>query len=344
MIPDLWRDDGPAPASEEAILALADAAFPSRSPHVPFGRGHDCAELVRPAGGDAGRMVLSTDLFLQDVHFRTAYFLPEETGGKALSAATGDLAAAGALPLGFALSLMLPPGTSASVIARIFSGMASRARDYGMVLAGGDLSASPIIGFSITVWGAPACPGAPFLRRGRAASGDLVFVAGPCGPARAGLWALEKYGRAAMDILPESCRAHLDPRPLLREGRALARLAEQHGAEGRISLMDVSDGPARDLPRLLGGRGADLDIAPEMLHPELATAAGLMHTSPEDLFLRGGEDYALLGACPEALWPEVRAAVPGAARLGRVRPEKGLRVRGVPCKPRGFDHFIRTRC
>ncbi|MDR2124831.1 MAG: thiamine-phosphate kinase [Desulfovibrio sp.] len=358
--PDPWRDAGPRPASEDEILALVDAAFPSRSPHVPFGRGHDCAELValardgtgcpapvshsllqdsNPVFQDAGRSALSADLFLQDVHFRTGYFLPEEAGGKALSAAVGDLAAAGAVPLGFALGLMLPPGTSSSTLARIFSGMAGRARDYGIVLAGGDLCAAPLFGFSVTVWGAPAGPGAPFLRRGCAGADDVVFVIGPCGLARAGLWALERSGRKAAELLPACCRAHLEPRPLLREGRALALTAQKKGAQGRVSLMDVSDGPARDLPRLLGGLGADLAVGPELLHPELAEAAGQMGASPDALFLLGGEDYALLGTCPEALWPDVQAAAPGAARLGRVRREAGLLLRGRPFTARGFDHF-----
>jgi thiamine-monophosphate kinase len=339
----MWSDpqsDGePRPASEDEILALVDAAFPSCSPHVPFGRGHDCAELVSLVRDDAGRSALSTDLFLQDAHFRTDYFLPEEAGGKALSAAVGDLAAAGAVPLGFALGLMLPAGTTPSTLARIFSGMAGRARDYGIVLAGGDLSASPLLGFSVTVWGAPAGTDVPFLRRGGADAGDLVFVIGPCGLARAGLWALERCGRKAADLLPASCRAHLDPRPLLREGRALALTAREKGAKGRLSLMDVSDGPARDLPRLLGGLGADLAVGPELLHPELAEAAEHMGASPEELYLLGGEDYALLGTCPEALWPAVRAAVPDAARLGRVCRETGLLLRGRPFTSRGFDHF-----
>jgi thiamine-monophosphate kinase len=348
-----WRDGVDRPASEDEILALADAAFPSCSPHVPFGRGHDCAELValtrddagRPLSAsdlflqDSGRLALSSDLFLQDVHFRTDYFLPEETGGKALSAAVGDLAAAGAVPLGFALGLMLPPGTTSSVLARIFSGMAGRARDYGIVLAGGDLSASRMLGFSVTVWGAPAGEYVPFLRRGDAAAGDVVFIIGPCGLARVGLWALEQHGRKALDLLPASCRAHLDPRPLLREGRTLALTARAKGAEGRLSLMDVSDGPARDLPRLLGGLGADLAVGPELLHPELAEAAAGMDANPEELFLLGGEDYALMGTCPETLWPDVRAAVPDAARLGRVRREAGLLLRGRPFTACGFDHF-----
>ncbi|MDR1685144.1 MAG: thiamine-phosphate kinase [Desulfovibrio sp.] len=354
MRSDPWHDRGACPASEDEILAAVDAAFPSRSPHVPFGRGHDCAELValarddagRPAPAadlflqDAGRLALSADLFLQDVHFRTAYFLPEEAGGKALSAAVGDLAAAGAVPLGFALGLMLPPGTTSSTLARIFSGMAVRARDYGIVLAGGDLSAAPVLGFSVTVWGAPAGTGVPFLRRGCAVAGDVVFVIGPCGLARAGLWALERLGRKATDLLPACCRAHLDPRPLLREGRALALIAQEKGAEGRVSLMDVSDGPARDLPRLLGGLGADIAVGPEQLHAELAKAAERMGASREELYLLGGEDYALLGTCPEALWPHVQTAVPGAARLGRVRREAGLLLRGRPFTAYGFDHFF----
>ncbi|MDR3175036.1 MAG: class II aldolase/adducin family protein [Desulfovibrio sp.] len=336
-----WDEPGAAsgsPGSEDELLGLIDAEFPSIFPHLPFGRGHDCAELAGIAASpEKVCLALSTDLFLQDVHFSTRYFLPEEAGAKALTSAVSDLAAAGAAPLGFSLGLMLPPRIGVKTVSRMLSGMARKAREYGLGLSGGDLSRSDRIGFSVTLWGAP-CESSPgFLRRGAARRGDRIFLVGQAGLARVGLWALEKYGRAALDRFPSACLAHLDPRPLLREGRILAALSGQSGE--RPALMDLSDGLLRDLPRLLKGLGANLDFPPDLFHREISAASVLMREPAAEIFLRGGEDYALLGVCGPELWPRVKESLPEAVLLGDVVPEEGVRLRGAPVAKDGFDHF-----
>lgn len=348
---NLWTFDGDAPpASEDEVLALIDAHFPSRTPHTPLGRGHDCAELA----GLERRLALSTDMFWQDSHFRPEYFTPREAGAKALTGAVSDLAAAGAVPLGFSLDLLLPPDLGARALDEALSGMADKARQYGMILCGGDLARGDCLGFSLTVWGGPVDPAAPFLHRGGAEAGDVIFLVGRAGLARVGLGMLERLGREALRDWPASCAAHLSPEALLAEGQALAALArdlrEEPGAEGkkapRLSLMDVSDGLIRDLPRLLragdAGLGADLEIEPDLIPEEVRVAARGWGCVPEHLFLLGGEDYALAGTCPDSLWPLVRRAVPGAARIGRVREEPGLFLSGNPLALEGFDHFAAT--
>lgn len=325
------------PASEAAILELIDSLFPSSTAHVPLGRGDDCAELH----GVKGPLALSTDMFWQDTHFRTAYFTPAEAGAKALATAVSDLAAAGARPLGFSLGLLLPPDITLPVLAGMLSGMAAKARAWDMALSGGDLARGDRIGFSLTVWGAPLS-GAPLLRRQRPKAGDALFLIGRAGLARVGLWALERSGRAALPRWPLSCAAHLAPEPLLAEGLLLARLVRtltEGGQEARLSLMDLSDGLVRDLPRLLGGQGADLDPAPDLIAQEVIAAAPYLKTDPESLFLLGGEDYALLGSCPEDMLPALAAAVPDARLLGRVRERAGLYLRGKRIDLHGFDHF-----
>jgi thiamine-monophosphate kinase len=331
------------PASEQEILALVDGLFPSRTPHTPLGRGHDCAELH-----SSGPLALSTDMFWQDTHFRTSYFTPREAGAKALATAVSDLAAAGAEPLGFSLGLLLPRGICAHTISGLLTGMADKAQEYGMTLTGGDLAGGTAIGFSLTVWGRPVESGIPFLRRLQPEPGDLLFLIGPSGLARVGLWALEQYGRAALHRWPAACAAHLNPRPLLAEGQTLARLAgnislENTGRETRLSLMDLSDGLARDLPRLLHGLGANLDFSPSLIAKEVTEAAPHMHCGPEEIFLLGGEDYALLGSCPEELMPRIADAVPAVRPLGRVQARAGLFRAGKELCLDGFDHFLPQR-
>lgn len=332
---ECWTQ-GQAPGSEAEILELIDSFFESRTPHTPLGRGHDCAVLADLEG----RLAISTDMFWQDRHFRTSYFKPEEAGAKALSSAVSDLAAAGAVPMGFTLNLQLPSWLGVKTLGKALSGMAAKARDFGIVLAGGDLSGGDQLGFALTVWGAAIAPDAPFLRRATAEPGDRVFIVGEAGLALVGLLELEKSGRGALQDWPLACAAHLDPCPLLAEGQAIARLAATpHCPTPRLGLMDLSDGLARDLPRLLGPHGILLTFDPALFSPELVRAAALYKMPVEQLFLHGGEDYALLGSCAEELWPRLREAVPAAKSIGRVCPEPGMFVGGKPVFISGFDHF-----
>lgn len=338
-----WMRGAP-PGSEREVLALIDSLFASKTPHTPLGRGHDCAVL----GNLDDRLALSTDMFWQDSHFRTSYFTPAEAGAKALSVAVSDLAAAGAVPMGFSLDLLLPPWLGMGTLENALSGMAEKAREYGIVLAGGDVSGGEQLGFSLTVWGGPVRPGAPFLQRAGAEPGDCVFLIGEAGLALVGLLELERLGRDAATQWPLACAAHLNPRPLLAEGQALAQLgAELAGGASRspsgqpsgLRLMDLSDGLARDLPRLLGPYGADLELDPAVIPAEVRIAAARLGQPPERFFLLGGEDYALLGCCTEAVWRLVRNVAPGARRIGAVCERPGITVDGEPFALGGFDHF-----
>ena len=92
-------------ASEAEFLRLVDRRFSNVHPHMALGRGDDCAELVCPRD-----LCLTSDLFLEDVHFRTSYFSAADIGWKALAVNFSDLAAAGARPVGWNMNLMLPKG------------------------------------------------------------------------------------------------------------------------------------------------------------------------------------------------------------------------------------------
>jgi ribulose-5-phosphate 4-epimerase/fuculose-1-phosphate aldolase/thiamine monophosphate kinase len=219
------------------------------------------------------------------------------------------------------------------------SGMAEKAREYGIDLTGGDIIAGNKLGFSLCVWGKSCLASGGYAARGRALPGDLLWLLGEIGAAKVGLWALERFGRKALADWPQSCAALLAPRPLLREGQSLLRAAAGAGYAERLSMMDVSDGLVRDLPRLLGDYGATLDLPPEWPSDEVRAAAPLMGLSPEAVALLGGEDYALLGSCPEPLWPLLRKAAPAARLIGRVKEEGGVTHRGRPLPGRGFDHF-----
>ncbi len=321
------------PASEMEFLALIDRYFPGGGAHVPVSRGDDCAVLSCPP-----LVALSTDLFLEDVHFRRSYFGPGDVGHKALAVNVSDVAGMGCRPLGFSLGLMVPGGAGldGAYWEALFGGMSALAAAHGLVLTGGDLSRAPMLGLCVTIWGEPG-PGGRVLRR-EARAGDVLLACGELGLVRAGLGALERGGAAAAQEFPGAVAAHLRPEPQVAAGLALAAVPGVRGA------MDVSDGLAMDLPRLLGADrgtdlGAEVELRPGELHPEISAWCARLGEDPAQFAYKGGEDYALLAACaPEGVQAAL-AAAPGARIIGRVRAGRGVILNGVPAPPAGFDHF-----
>jgi len=124
-------------------------------------------------------------------------------------------------------------------------------------------------------------------------------------------------------------------------GQILSRLGLQ---EYPPALMDVSDGLARDLPRLLGmphsGLGAELLIPEQMLHEEVLRYARARGKVPSREACLGGEDYALLGACSQQLLPSLHTALPNLLEIGVVTSGCGIYLNGAPAGDEpGFDHF-----
>ncbi len=310
--------------SEEHFLEIINDVFPNTHPHMLVGRGDDCAVLACPQ-----KLCLSSDLFLEDVHFRLSYFSPENVGYKALAVNLSDLAAHGAKPLGFNLNLIWPSYLDAGFCRSMLEGMAQLAAQFDLPLTGGDLSFGNCLGLAVTIWG--QSPDDTLLR-GRCLPGDVLFVAGGVGLARCGLMLLEENAGDA-DKYPLSTASHLRPYPLVQEGRVLA---EQGVIKG---LMDVSDGLARDLPRFLApGTGVNIDpLFP--VHQEVLTYCRHIKHDPLIFSLLGGEDYALLGGCTEECWSLVQSRVRSAWKLGRVMSEEGVYVEGNRISVKGFDHF-----
>jgi len=315
--------------SEDQFLAAISARFSNQHPHMQLGRGDDCAVLSCPES-----IALTTDLFVEDVHFRKSYFSPQDVGYKALAVNISDIAGMGGAPLGFSLGLAGPPDTPAAYWEAVLDGMAGLASSQDIPLVGGDLNACDKIVLSVTIWGKPG-PSGRFLRRGQAVAGDVLFVVGDLGLASVGQEVLEEQGPEASQTWPEAVAAHLRPGVKVSEGLVLA-------GRGRVrGLMDVSDGLARDLPRFLGDSfGANLEMDPDTLHPEVLRRAQQTGRDPAALAVAGGEDYALLGACSQAAFLEIFTCVPGVWAVGTVMENAGIiSLNGKALDFTGFDHF-----
>lgn len=334
---------GGMPISEDGILDLIDRHFEKNHPALALGRGDDCVIF-----NNSRNICASADMFMEDVHFRRSYFYPYELGHKALAINLSDLAGFGAKPLAFTLCLGLPDWVNMVWLDSFFRGMSALAAKHNIALAGGDLSRSGSLAISISIFG-ESLENYGFLTRKGARSGDILFIVGDIGLARAGLAELETNGREAIPLWPASCRAHLAPEPQTAAGLMLARA----GFNSRPpALMDLSDGIARDLPRLLrmsapqgqGSLGARISLAENMLHPELRSHAKSRGFDPLMEAFLGGEDYALLGACAPDLFHSLQSAIPDLWQLGEITEEPDLLLNGknISACP-GFDHFDKVR-
>jgi thiamine-monophosphate kinase len=322
-------------ASEKQLIESTGRKFPSRSSAgLRVGIGDDAA-VVRPKEGV--EWVLTTDAFLENVHFLSRVHPPEAVGYKALARATSDLAAMGARPLYFLLSLALPAGCTGKWYDGFLEGMARAARTFGLTLAGGDTTRSTLAAINLTIIG-EVKSGQAVLRSG-ARPENLICVSGTLGEAELGLQLLQRRGPKKWK--KQLLQKHLYPEPRLHLGQWLAK-------KGRATAMiDTSDGLSTDLRHLCesSGVGAKLWAAkiPKVVLPSEAQKIGL---DPLRLALDGGDDYELLFTVPKRMERHLPRAVRGVpiTVIGEITWEKRIllvddagRIRNLAA--RGWEPF-----
>ena len=249
----------------------------------------DDAALFKPSGDD---IVVTTDAIVEGVHFLPDD-PPDTVARKALRVNLSDLAAKGATPAGFVLTIALRAVDDAwlTLFAR---GLGSDAGLFGCPLLGGDTVSTPgPVTISITAFG--RVPAGKMVHRSGAKPGDRVVVTGTIGDATLGLDILK--GGAAAALADAGAKAMLIGRYRVPQPRnALAKAVRDHAH----AAIDVSDGLAGDLAKLcrVSGVSAAID-APSI--PLSATAAALLAggTAGIETILSGGDDYEILCAIPE---------------------------------------------
>lgn len=325
----------------QLVEKIARALVPARaaSPRLKLGIGDDAA-IVSPAGRT--EWVLSCDTFLEDVHFRAKTHPPDSIGYKALARASSDLAAMGAIPRYFLLTLALPTTRTGTWFDAFLKGMARAARELGIAIIGGDTTKSRTVFISMTVLG-EIVPGRALTRSG-ARPGDIVYVTGKLGRAQLGL-ELVLRGHARDRHLRALVQPHLYPKIRVELG---AWLAAQRIA---TSAMDLSDGLSTDLACLCTASRVGAKIyaskIPKVVIP--ATAARKVRKrklDPLQLALHGGEDYELLITVSPRQAKKLRHA-PGSSAITAIgeitRGEELILVaddaREEPLKSQGWDPF-----
>ncbi len=324
--------DGTAGAIGEAgIIRLISRWLKSRENdgRLIDGIGNDCA-VLKPV---PGRLLLTTDSFVENVHFRPAWTTPAQAGWKAMAANVSDVAAAGGVPLAAVISLELPPRLKIAWLKGFYSGLLKAARKYKFALAGGNISRGLRFSAHIALTGA-----APRGRIGRdgARPGQILAVTGRLGGAQAGLLCLKRGIRGP--AAHRSIRRHLLPQPSLTAGRLLARSAS--------ALIDISDGLLREARLIAEASRIRILIRAEKL-PIFADACRLaasLGKDPVSLALTSGEEYELLACLPRRAFRKVaRTLARHAIKLTAIGTTERGRGVETPDRPgsdaAGFDHF-----
>lgn len=258
----------------------------------------DDAAVYRQRPGDD--LVLTTDMVAAGIHF-LADDAPASVAKKALRVNLSDLAAKGAVPFGYLLSLALPEDWTETWLAGFAKGLKADQERYDITLIGGDtIRAAGGVTVSITALG--RIPKGRMVTRGGARPGDAVFVTGTIGDAALGLGVRlgridAGKGRAARHLVDR----YLHPQPRLALAAALRRNAS--------AAMDVSDGLVADLAHIceVSGVGAEIESALVPLSPAarrlLAGDRGLLRT-----IVTSGDDYEILATVSRSAAPRFAAA------------------------------------
>ena len=328
-----------APSGEDNLIARHFK--PIASHKGAFGLVDDAAVLGTPAGHE---LVLTADAIVGGEH----YFPGDPADAvarKALRVNLSDLAAKGAQPAGFLLSLALPKSITEAWLKSFACGLGTDAKRYGFPLLGGDTvrTKGPVV-ISVAAFG--TLPVGTMVRRTGARVGDHVVVTGTIGDAALGLRLRLKPAAARRWKLAAKQRAHLAARYLTPEPRnALAEVVRTHAS----AAMDVSDGLVGDLTKLCAASGiaAEIDIARV---PLSAAAQAALSAEPKliEIVLTGGDDYEIVATVPPGRLAAFRAAAKAAgvpvSAIGRVVAGKEIRFlrpdgKSITLARGSFSHF-----
>jgi thiamine-monophosphate kinase len=292
---------------------------------VWLGAGDDAAVI------DAGRLVVSTDLTVEDVHFRRSWVTFAEAGARAVTTAASDLAAMAAVPVAVLISLAVSPKEAQAVLSGVGDGIKTVLKELGAPLVGGDLAASPgPLVIDVTVVGRAEKP----VTRSGAHPGDELWVTGVLGGSAGAV---------------RAWRDGAEPDPGLRESfvRPTARIKEARWLADQVevqAMIDLSDGLAGDAGHLAAASGVRIVLDPALVpvHPDLSAQ------DATSLAMSGGEDYELCFVSPpDVTGPRAnefaRRFSLGLTRVGYVEEGTGVEVVGASeggdHVSSGFDHF-----
>ena len=311
------------------IITVSDAGEFGLISRVTAGLETVASTLVGP-GDDAavvatadGRVVASTDLLIENRHFRRDWSTAEDVGHKAAARAFSDISAMGALPTALLVGFGAPPALELTWVDGLRTGLRAECAQVDAAIVGGDVTAADQVTIAVTALG--DLEGRAPVVLGGARVGDVVAICGRLGWAAAGFAVLGRGFRSPVQVVA----AHRRPEPPYFEGPHAAGL-------GATAMTDVSDGLLADLGHVAEASGVRLDLRGELVPvpAKLREVGAALNVDPLVWVLTGGDDYALAATFPKGTeLPEPWVAI------GTVVEGEGLRVDGRRWPSGGHEHF-----
>lgn len=298
---------------------------------VVQGIGDDAA-VVRVAPAPAPYLLVTTDVLVEERHFRRRWSTAEQIGEKAAECNISDIAAMGGTPLWMVASLVLPAHEGVDWVQGLYQGMHHSCRRHGITIIGGDTTQGATATISVTLLG--TVPPEQLRLRSHARPGHLLAVTGPLGASAAAI-ALLSAGLTPSAYLMEK---HRTPRCRLDVSGRIASLA--------AAMIDISDGLGSEVHHICtaSGVGAQIDAAAIPLHPDVRAAARELDCDPLAWALSGGEDFELLFSIAPDDMARLQQTGCEIHPVGRVTDRaEGILLQGPENRrrplPGGYDHF-----
>lgn len=276
-------------------------------------------ETVKGVGDDAAILqfsgdeetLVTTDLFMEGVHFDLTYFPLKHLGYKAVVANISDIYAMNGTPKQITVSLALSRKFCIEDVEELYAGIRLACQQYGVDIIGGDTTSS-LTGLAIGITAIGTAPKGTAIKRSGAKETDLICVTGNLGAAYMGLQLLEreKIATAGKDIQPDfQGKEYILERQLKPEARK--EVVEKLREEGvrPTAMIDVSDGLSSELMHICKQSGTGCRIYEERIPIDYQTAimAEELNMNVVTCALNGGEDYELLFTVPIADHEKVAA-------------------------------------
>lgn len=256
------------------------------SEHALVGPGDDSAVISAPDG----KFVVTTDTLVENHDFKLDWSSAFDLGWKAVASNIADVAAMGAVPTALVVAVTAPGQTQISWLESFADGLREACTQLapGCGVVGGDLAASDQVMISVAAHG--SLEGREPVLRSGAQVGDVVAVAGTLGRAAAGLALLQSENADAISAYDDWVNIQRRPKPPISAGVDAA-------VAGAHSMLDISDGLAKDASRIALASGVTIQIDPKLLQgfeAVLEEAARAIEARESDWVIGGGEDHSLL--------------------------------------------------
>lgn len=302
--------------SERELIFNISEIFAEANSEVLVGIGDDAAVVARPEAP----VVVTTDMAVEDVHFKVNWSSAQEIGRKVAAANLADIFAMGGAPKYLTVAMSATGNEELEWMLDVARGIAHEAHSAGAQVIGGDLARSEKIVISITAIG--EC-NKPILRSG-AQVGDSIYISKLPGWSAAGLLALQQ--KASGGLIDFAIAEHRAPTINYERAREFAI--------GANSLSDISDSLMIQGTQMAEASGVQFLIDGELIktHPEfaeLSQVAAQLKVSVFDLILSGGEDHAFLAT---------GSALKG-FEIGQVVAGSGIRLKHLETPQPGWQHF-----